>query len=115
MERDETLVEIVTRLERATNRLEILIVGNVELGLPGMAVEVRRLRADVDEMRSRQVSLWQWVAGYVAFVISFGLIAIDELQRLLELSKTAAFVGGGMLLILAATLFLSGLGWIKWR
>ncbi|HQY92759.1 hypothetical protein [Caldilinea sp.] len=115
MEREETLVEIVGRLEKATGRLETLIDGNVTLGYPGLAAEVRRLRAELDEMRNRQVSLWQWVTGYILFVISFGLIAIDELQAALELTRTAAFVGGGFMLILSCGFFLSGLGWIRWR
>jgi hypothetical protein len=115
MEREETLVEIVSRLEKATGRLETLIDGNAMLGMPGMMAEMRRLRCDVDELRSRQISLWQWVTGYTLFVLSFGLIAIDELQMTLELSRTAAFIGGGFMLILACGFFLSGLGWIRWR
>jgi hypothetical protein len=115
MEQGESMVEIVGRLERATNRLEVLISGSADLGLPGLAAEVRQLRADVDEMRSRSASLWQWFVGYVLFVLSFGLIAIDELQVLLELNRKTAFTGGGFMLVLACGFFLSGLGWIRWR
>ncbi len=115
MDRDETLVEIVNRLEKATTRLETLIDGNADLGLPGLATEVRKLRDDVDNLQEKtRVSLWQWLGGYVLFVLAFGL-TIKEIRDFLELSPIAALLGGGILIGLAALLFVSGLGWMKWR
>lgn len=115
MDRDETLVEIVNRLEKATARLETLIDGNAALGLPGMASEVRRLRNDVDNLTNRTVSMWQWIVGYVLFVVGMLIISVEEFHAILELSFVTSLAGGAVLLVLAGVMFLSGLGWLKWR
>lgn len=115
MDRDETLVEIVSRLEKATTRLETLIDGNAALGLPGMASEVRRLRTEVDNLTNQSVSMWQWIVGYVLFVAGMLIISVDKFHEILELSFVAALSGGVVLLVLAGVMFLSGLGWLKWR
>ena len=115
MDQPETLVEIVRRLEKATNRFETLIDGDAALGITGIALEVRRLRNDVDDLRARSVSMWQWIVGYILFVAGFAIVSVESLQEHLELSFITAASGSIVLLVLAAVMFVSGLGWLKWR
>lgn len=114
MDRDETLVDIVARLEKTTQRLETLLDGSPAFGVAGLNSRVALLEQQVATIQGQRVSAWQWMVGYVLFV-SGVIMASHGNVTAIGLTPTAGIVIGALAWVLAAVFFLSGLGWLKWR
>lgn len=114
MDRQETLVELVDRMERAVLRLERIVHGDSELGTLGLNERVNRLERDVSEMRLREPAPFWWAVGFAVFVLAFGFL-ISDFRVMLHLP---AHVGVGMsfiLLAMSVVFFFAGFGWLrKW-
>ncbi len=110
----ENVIDQVDRLEKAVLRLERLLDGDTTLGLVGYSAELRKLRQDVDEMRSAKVSVWQWLMGFALFVGGVVLsnhAACGVLGMAPSVGLSFAVVFWGV----SAIFFVSGLGLIRWR
>lgn len=114
MDREETLVDIVARLEKTTARLETLLDGSPAFGVEGLNSRVAHLERQIAIIQEQRVSAWQWMMGYVLFVV--GVITVSHGNvTAIGLTPTAGIVIGALAWVLAAVFFLSGLGWLKWR
>ena len=117
MDRDETIVEIISRLERAILRLERIVDGDQQLSSPGLLAQHRQLIADVEaiklELSGRRTSSAQWFAGYVLFVLAFATSS-DHMQEYFAIPPLAAMTFTIVLVISALVFFANGLGFIKW-
>lgn len=114
MEREETLVELVDRMERAVLRLERIVHGDAELGVAGLNERVSRLERTVDGLVVRQPAPFWWAVGFGMFVMAFGFL-LDDFRSMMNLP---IHVGVGISLMLLATsgvFFFAGFGWLrKW-
>ena len=114
MDREETLVELVERMEKAVNRLERLVYGDAELGAVGLTERVSKLERQVGDLTQREPVPALWSVGFVLFVLAFGL-AIKEARDLVGLTLLPAFGLGALLIGLSMLFFYAGLGWVrKW-
>lgn len=117
MDREETIVEIVNRLERAITRLERVVDGDQQLSSPGLLAQHRQLLVDVamikDEMQRRRTNASQWFAGYVFFVTAFAASS-DTMQDFFGIPHMVAMVLVLALVTIAFVLFANGLGFIQW-
>lgn len=114
MDREETLLDTVGRLDRITTRLETLLDGNAALGVSGLLARVERIESKLEQQAAKSVSMWQWIIGYVLFVSGTVLAGHGNLM-LFGISATAGLIIGVTVWLLAGVFFLSGLGWLKWR
>ena len=117
MDRDETIIEIVSRLERAVTRLERILDGDQQLSSPGLLAQHRQLLIDVaaikEELAGRRTNAFQWFMGYLLFVAAFAASS-DRMQDYFGIPPLAAMT---LVLALTATaliFFANGLGFIKW-
>lgn len=114
MDSEPTIFEMVTRLERSVARLEMMVDGDVELGLRGVTHRVAMLEQHVEQMRNVRVSALQWLIGYLlfgGFVFLTSHAGCDFLGIPLGVGASL----GLLVFVLAAIFFVSGLGWIRWR
>lgn len=114
MDREETLVDMVERLDRSIRRLETLVEGDQGIGLYGLTARVVQLEHNVDELRSVKVSALQWLLGYLLFGAFVFLVSYSGCNWL-GIPLQVGFALGLFFFGLAALFFVSGLGWIKWR
>ena len=118
MDRDETIVDIVNRLERAVSRLERVLDGDAQLAAPGLLAEHRQMQADIAEIKRdncrRQTNAAQWFAGYVIFIAAFAA-ANDHLQTMFALPPLAGMMISITLAGVAFIFFANGLGFIQWK
>lgn len=114
MDRDETIVDIVDRLDRSVSRLEKMLDGDVQLGLRGVAQRVTVLEEHVESIKSVRVSALQWLIGYLLFGLFVVLISHADRQSM-GLPLSVGMAVGALSFVLAAVFFVSGLGWIRWR
>lgn len=114
MDRDETLVDIVVRLEKAVERLNMLMDGSQALGVDGLTTRINHIEKRLDNMQAQRASMWQWTLGYVLFIVGV-LMASHNNVELFGITPIAGAIGGTLVWMLAAVFFLSGLGWLKWR
>lgn len=117
MDRDETIVEIVNRLERAITRLERIVDGDSQLSSPGLLAQHRQLMVDVEaiklELAGRRTSSAQWFAGYILFVLAFATTS-DHMQEYFAIPPLAAMTLTLVLVVSALIFFANGLGFLKW-
>ncbi len=114
MDREETLVELVERMEKAVNRLERLVYGDAELGAVGLNERVSKLEGQMADLTQREPVPALWSVGFLLFVLAFGL-AIKEARDLVGLAPLPAFGLGALLIGLSMLFFYAGLGWVrKW-
>lgn len=114
MDREETIIDIVDRLDRSVSRLEKMLDGDVQLGLRGVTQRVAVLEEHIDSIRSVRVSALQWLIGYLLF----GLFVFFTSHAGCSTIGIPMEVGAGLglfVFVLAAVFFISGLGWIRWR
>jgi hypothetical protein len=114
MDKGETIVDIVDRLDRSVSRLEKLLDGDVQLGLRGIAQRVTVLEEHVAAMQSVRVSALQWLLGYLLFGLFVVLVSHSNCLAL-GLPLSVGMTIGALAFVLAAVFFVSGLGWIRWR
>jgi hypothetical protein len=114
MDRDETLVDIVERLNRTVGRLEILLEGDAALGLRGVTTRVQRIEENLDLMQSAKPSALQWTIGYLLFGLFVAIVSHSGCQWL-GISVQLALIIGVFVFVFAGVFFVSGLGWLKWR
>jgi hypothetical protein len=114
MDRQETLVELVDRMERAVVRLERIVHGDSELGTVGLNDRVNRLESDVREIKDREPAPFWWAVGFAVFVLAFGFMIGDF--RIMMNVPTHVGVGMSiMLLAMSGVFFFAGFGWLrKW-
>ena len=115
MAEDETLVEIVARLERATNRLETMVDGDVDLGLPGMRHEQKGLREDVNRILVRldAQSAVSYLAGAVMLIAAFALSFV-EVRQAAGIPPWFALALVVILVVAYVVLTMSGVGLLRW-
>lgn len=117
MDRDETIIEIVSRLERAVTRLERVLDGDQQLSSPGMLAQHRQLMVDVaaikEELAGRRTNAAQWFVGYLLFVSAFAASS-DRMQDYFGIPPLAAMTLVMSLVALAFVFFANGLGFIRW-
>lgn len=109
---DETLLELVARLERATTRIERIVYGDDDLDVPGLTVRVVQLEDAVRSMRRVRPSPQLWTIGFATFTLAF-VVILPETRAVLALSLEAGAAFGATLLCGAYVFFLAGYGW--WR
>ena len=114
MDREETIIDIVDRLDRSVSRLEKMLDGDVQLGLRGVTQRVAVLEEHIDSIRSVRVSALQWLIGYLLFGLFVVLVSHSGCAAL-GLPLSVGMSIGALAFILAAVFFISGLGWIRWR
>lgn len=114
MDRDETIIDIVDRLDRSVSRLEKMLDGDVQLGLRGVTQRVSVLEEYVASMQSVRVSAMQWLIGYLLFGL-FVVLVSHSTCNALGLPLSVGMTIGALAFILAAVFFVSGLGWVRWR
>lgn len=119
MSQDESLPQLVLRMEQAITRLETIVHGNEALGVTGMRKEIEdnRLSMGVIEhemsmLRQTRPNVLSWIGGYVAFTLTFWL-AIKEVREMLHVDWYLAALLGPLALLLALLLFLIGFGWVR--
>lgn len=110
----ENVIDQVDRLEKAVLRLERLLDGDQTLGLTGYSTELRRLRQDVDEMRSNKVSIWQWLMGFALFVGGV-MLSNHAACGVMGLPVATGLSFALVFWAVSAVFFVSGLGFIRWR
>lgn len=114
MDREETLVDLVERLEKAVGRLERRLDGDAELGAIGLNQRVAKLATDVETLLEREPIPILFMTGVVLFVAAFGLI-VRELRDFVALPTLPALALSALLLALSMVFFYAGLGWArKW-
>lgn len=114
MDRDETIVDKLDRVERSVARIEKMLDGDAQLGLRGVAQRVTVLESHIDSIRSVRVSALQWLIGYLLF----GLFVFFTSHAGCSTIGISMEVGAGLglfVFVLAAVFFISGMGWIRWR
>lgn len=114
MDRDETLIDTVGRLDKITTRLETLLDGNAALGVSGLLTRVERIENRIEQQAARSVSMWQWIIGYILFICGTVLTSHGNLV-LFGIAPQAGLTIGVLVWALAGVFFLSGLGWLRWR
>lgn len=114
MDRDETIIDIVDRLDLSVSRLEKMLDGDVQLGLRGVTQRVSVLEEYVASMQSVRVSALQWLIGYLLFGLFVVLVSLSTCNAL-GLPLSVGMTIGALAFILAAVFFVSGLGWVRWR
>lgn len=107
----EMPLDVLERLDKTVTRLEQVVYGAEEIGLPGMRREQERLRYDVDRLMFRKPKRHLWAAGYIAFVCAYGL-AIKEVRTFFDIHPLFALVLAALLLGIAFVLFYGGFGWL---
>lgn len=112
MDREETLVELVERMERATNRLERIVYGDADIGAIGLNERVSRLERILDEIMQTRTSPLLWAIGFGLFVAGFALL-LDQVQQVLSIQHPAAAWVSALLLALSFIFFWAGFGWLR--
>lgn len=110
---DETLVDIVERMERAVRRLETLVDGDPDIPVLGLKQQLQQLRVEVDELKATRPNVPLWILGFATFVMAFAM-ADDDFRRLAELTTPVAWAIGTILLVVSCVLLMSGFGWVRW-
>jgi hypothetical protein len=111
---EESIIDVVTRLEMATNRLEILLKGDSYTQVPGMVYDVRKLQEQVVHIQAIKLSAWQWLFGFVLFV--GGVVLSNHAAcGMLAISTIAGISFAVLLWSISALFFRSGLGLIRWK
>lgn len=111
---DESILDAVNRLEVAVRKLEAMVRGDVDLNTPGLAVEVRQLRAELDAMRATKPSIWQWILGFWLFV--GGVVLSNHAAcNLFGVSPALELSFSILLWLISMVFFLGGLGLLRWR
>ena len=113
MDREETVVDAVDRLERAVSRLERIVNGDVDMASPGLWAEHKQLMVDVAELKSRKPDPRSWLLGYVIFVIGM-LPLIKEMRERMGVAPELAMVFMVVAIGVALMFFANGLGFIRW-
>lgn len=111
---DESILDAVDRLETAVRTLEGIVRGNVDLNTPGLALEVRQLRAELDAMRAVKPSIWQWLLGFWLFV-SGVVLNSHVAYNLFGISPGLGLSFAMVFWLISVVFFLSGLGLLRWR
>lgn len=114
MDREETLIDIVERLDHSVERLERMLDGDQTIGLSGVRQRVSILEDHVNAMQSVKVSALQWLIGYILFGFFVVLVSHSGCNAI-GLPLSVGMMVGALSFILAAVFFVSGLGWIRWR
>lgn len=114
MDRDETIIDKLERVERSVMRIEKMLDGDQQLGLRGFAQRVTALENHIDSIRSTRVSALQWLIGYLLFGL-FVFFTSNAGCSAIGISMEVGAGFGLLLFVLAAVFFVSGLGWIRWR
>jgi hypothetical protein len=111
---EESIVDAVTRLEAAINRLETLLKGDSYTQVPGLVADVRKLQEQVQQIQSVRPSSWQWLFGFALFV---GGVALSNHAAcgVFGISTSAGISFAVLLWSISAVFFLSGLGLIRWK
>lgn len=107
----EMPLDMLERLDKTVTRLEQVVYGAEEIGLPGMRREQEQLRVDVNRLMQRKPKRHLWAAGYVAFVGAYGL-AIKEVRGFFDVSPLFALILAALLIGIAFALFYGGFGWL---
>jgi len=120
----ENLVETVASLERKTDTLLRIINGDDDSHHDGLLdsfeqlrADIRGLRDDLQRIKSRQPSVWLWIAGYFCFLTSglFAMSAVYEVTRLynfLDMPVSLALLLALLFASIALLLFVVGFGWL---
>ena len=119
MSQDESLPQLILRMEQAITRLETIVNGNEALGVLGVRKELEHtgvrisvVERDVQTLRQTRPNVLSWVGGYAAFTLVFWL-AIKEVREMLHVDWYLAALLGPLAMLLALLLFLIGFGWIR--
>lgn len=113
MDRDETVVDTVDRLERAVSRLERIVNGDAELSSPGLLVQHQQMMRDVEELKVHKPNAIQWAAGYLVLIAALG-VASERMQEAFSIPHAMAMVLMLALLVIALIFFMGGLGFTRW-
>lgn len=119
MSQEESLPQLVLRMEQAITRLETIVNGNEALGVTGIRKELENIdlritdiERDVHVLRQTRPNVLSWLVGYVAFTLTFWL-AIKEVREMLHVDWYLAALLGPLALLLALLFFLIGFGWVR--
>mgnify|MGYP001175549152 CR=1 FL=1 len=113
MERDDTVIDTVERLERAVSRLERILDGDKEIASPGVLTQHRLMVEDVAAMKARQPSALMWAIGYAIY--SSGLfLLIKEVRDYLGIVPGVTAIIVFVAVAVALFFFVNGLGFVKW-
>lgn len=105
-------LETIDRLDRAVARLEQVVYGAEDVGLPGIKTEQYLLRADVDRLLARKPKPGLWAGGYFAFMLAF-LLTIKEVRGYFDISPQLALLLIAVFTGLAFVMFYGGFGWFE--
>ena len=113
MANDETLVDIVERMERAVRRLETLVDGDPDIPVLGLKQQLQQLRVEVDELEATRPNVPLWVLGFVSFVAAVAM-ADEGFRQVAELTEPVAWAIGMILMVASCFLLMAGFGWVRW-
>lgn len=109
------VVSAVERLEKAVDRLELMVNGSEELQLGGLTDKIADHDQRLRRLEMRTPNPYQWALGFFVFVLVVFVVADADVSFFPLLPPVQVGLIAVLGALVSMLLFLGGFGWFKSR